>query len=70
MTKYTYIPRWDMPNADVVFKDNFEKKAKDIVHLIDVYHIDFERRRKKLATTVIDIWEFVVKTVLICTYLH
>ena len=37
-----------MPNADVVFKDNFEKKkAKDIVHLIDVYHIDFERRRKK-----------------------
>lgn len=44
-----------MPNADVVFKDNFEKKAKDIVHLIDVYHIDFERRRKKLATTVIDI---------------
>ena len=36
-------------------KTTLKKKAKDIVHLIDVYHIDFERRRKKLATTVIDI---------------
>ena len=43
-----------MPNADVVFKDNFEKTAK-YIHLIDIHHIDFERRKKKLATTVIDI---------------